>query len=104
VATPYRGWWRSLPASFPGVRLVPSRPAVSFGEGGTVVPRKLVPPRVWILMRASCLPFPASCVKSRPDAMAGFSAQSCVTPYEANFQVSKFFPQGGGSRPGKYNP
>jgi hypothetical protein len=100
-SVPYKAgqsWWPLLTGDggdlsrpVPGVRLVPSRPAVSFGEGGTMVPRKMVPPRVWIPIRASCSPSPASRVKSRPDAMAGFSAWSCVTSYEAN---SKFPPGG----------
>jgi hypothetical protein len=96
-----QSWWPLLTGDggdlsrpVPGVRLVPSRPAALFGEGGTVALRKMVPPRVWNPMRASCLPSTASRVKSRPDAMAGFSARSCVTSYRANFQVSRFSPRG----------
>jgi hypothetical protein len=96
-----QSWWPLLTGNggdlsrpVPGVRLVPSRPAVSFGEGGTVAPRKMVPPRVWIPMRASCSPSTTSRVKSRPDAMAGFSARSCVNLTERISKFPNFPPRG----------
>jgi hypothetical protein len=105
-----QSWWPLLTGDggdlsrpIPGVRLVPSRPAVSFGGGGTVAPRKMVPPRVWIPMRASCSPSTASRVKSRPDAMARFSARRCVNLTE---RISKFsnFPPGGEDRGANITP
>jgi hypothetical protein len=61
-----------------GDRLIPSRPAGPPGEGGTVVPRRMVSPRVWIPMRASRSPPSASRSKSLPDAMAGSVAWTCA--------------------------
>jgi hypothetical protein len=60
-----------LSRPIPGHCLNPSRHAGAFGEGGIVVPRRMVPARVWIQKRASCSPPSASRAKSRPDAMPG---------------------------------
>jgi hypothetical protein len=67
-----------LSRPIPGDCLNLSRHAGPPGEGGTVVPRRMVPARVWIPKRASCLPPSASRAKSCPDAMPGSARGSAL--------------------------
>jgi hypothetical protein len=67
-----------LSRPIPGDCLNPSRHAGPPGKGGTVVPRRMVPARVWIPKRASCSPPSASGAKSRLDAMPGSARGSAL--------------------------
>jgi hypothetical protein len=94
-----QSWWPLLTGDggdlsrpVPGIRLVPFRLAVSFGEDGSVALRILIPPRVWIPMRASCSPSLASRVKSRPDAMAGFQRAELRHFVRSKFPSFQIFP------------
>jgi hypothetical protein len=69
----------------PGDCLIPSCPAGPPGKGGTMVPRRMVPARVWIPKRASCSPPSVSCTELRPDTMPGSARGPALLSLKQDF-------------------